>query len=60
MMTTLETPSVLSSSQRRCQVLLMLYQPGFAVTPQTIVDINGVDDDTARQDIAETRFEIQR
>ncbi|MGG2079485.1 stationary phase inducible protein CsiE [Lelliottia nimipressuralis] len=60
MMTTLENPSVLSSSQRRCQVLLMLYLPGIAVTPQSIVDINGVDDDIARQDIAETRDEIQR
>lgn len=60
MMTTLEIPSVLSSSQRRCQVLLMLYLPDFAVTPQSIVGINGVDDDIARQDIAETRDEIQR
>ncbi|WP_449544749.1 stationary phase inducible protein CsiE [Lelliottia amnigena] len=60
MMTTLEIPSVLSSSQRRCQVLLMLYLPDFAVTPQSIVGINGVDDDIARQDIAKTRDEIQR
>jgi len=60
MMTTLEIPSVLSSSQRRCQVLLMLYLPDFAVTPQSIVGINGGDDDIARQDIAETRDEIQR
>ncbi|WP_230350420.1 stationary phase inducible protein CsiE [Lelliottia sp. WAP21] len=60
MMTTLEIPSVLSSSQRRCQVLMMLYLPGFAVTPQSIIDLNGVDSDIARQDIAETRDEIQR
>ncbi|MDY1035913.1 stationary phase inducible protein CsiE [Lelliottia sp. CFBP8978] len=60
MMTTLENPSVLSSSQRRCQVLLMFYLPGFTVTPQSIVDINGVDDEIARQDIAETCDEIQR
>ncbi len=60
MMTTLEIPSVLSSSQRRCQVLMMFYLPGFAVTSQSIIDLNGVDSDIARQDIAETRDEIQR
>ena len=60
MMTTLENPSVLSSSQRRCQVLLMLYLPDAAVTAQSIIATNGVDDAIARQDIAETRDEIQR
>ena len=60
MMTTLEIPSVLSSSQRRCQVLLMLYLPAAAVTAQSIIAANGVDDVMARQDIAETRDEIQR
>lgn len=60
MMTTLEIPSVLSSSQRRCQVLLMLYLPDAAVTAQSIIAANGVDDVLARQDIAETRDEIQR
>ena len=60
MMTTLEIPSVLSSSQRRCQVLLMLYLPDAAVTAQSIIAANGVDDAMARQDIAETRDEIQR
>ncbi|MBM3071393.1 stationary phase inducible protein CsiE [Lelliottia sp. RWM.1] len=60
MMTTLEIPSVLSSSQRRCQVLLMLYLPDAAVTAQSIIAANGVDDAIARQDIAETRDEIQR
>lgn len=60
MMTTLEIPSVLSSSQRRCQVLLMLYLPDAAVTAQSIIATNGVDDAMARQDIAETRDEIQR
>ncbi|MCP5634941.1 stationary phase inducible protein CsiE, partial [Klebsiella pneumoniae] len=54
MMTTLEIPSVLSSSQRRCQVLLMLYLPDAAVTAQSIIAANGVDDVLARQDIAET------
>ncbi|HGL6971449.1 TPA: stationary phase inducible protein CsiE [Enterobacter hormaechei] len=60
MMTTLEIPSVLSSSQRRCQVLLMLYLPDAAITAQSIIAANGVDDVMARQDIAETRDEIQR
>ncbi len=60
MMPTLEIPSVLSSSQRRCQVLLMLYLPDAAVTAQSIIAANGVDDVVARQDIAETRDEIQR
>ncbi|HIE5386754.1 TPA: stationary phase inducible protein CsiE [Enterobacter cancerogenus] len=60
MMTTLEIPSVLSSSQRRCQVLLMLYLPDAAVTAQSITVANRVDDAMARQDIAETRDEIQR
>mgnify|MGYP000322956673 CR=1 FL=1 len=60
MMTTLEIPSVLSSSQRRCQVLLMLYLPDAVVTAQSIIAANGVDDAMARQDIAETRDEIQR
>ncbi|MCU6663226.1 MAG: stationary phase inducible protein CsiE [Silvania sp.] len=60
MMMTLEMPSALSSSQRRCQVLLMLYIPGFSATVQRIGDINGVDGPLTRQDIAETRIEIQR
>lgn len=60
MMTTLEMPSTLSSSQRRCQVLLMLYVPGFRATLQSIGEINGVDDALCRQDIDEMRMEIQR
>jgi len=60
MMTTLEMPSALSSSQRRCQVLLMLYVPGFRATLQSIGEINGVDDALCRQDIDEMRMEIQR
>ena len=52
MMTTLEMPSVLSSSQRRCQVLLMLYLPDFIATEQRIGEINGVDHSIARQDSA--------
>jgi len=60
MMTTLEMPSALSSSQRRCQVLLMLYVPGFRANLQRIGEINGVDDALCRQDIDEMRMEIQR
>lgn len=60
MMTTLEMPSALSSSQRRCQVLLMLYVPGFRATLESIGEINGVDDALCRQDIDEMRMEIQR
>jgi len=60
MMTTLEMPSALSSSQRRCQVLLMLYVPGFRATLERIGEINGVDDALCRQDIDEMRMEIQR
>ncbi|MCK1969952.1 stationary phase inducible protein CsiE [Franconibacter sp. IITDAS19] len=53
-------PSVLSSPQRRCQVLLMLYLPGQTVTPEIVGRVNGVDGAIARQDIAETSDEIQR
>lgn len=60
MMTTLEMPSALSSSQRRCQVLLMLYVPGFRANLQRIGEINGVDDALCQQDIDEMRMEIQR
>ena len=61
MMTLLSPPpSVLSSPQRRCQVLLMLYLPGQTVTPEIVGRVNGVDDAIARQDIAETSDEIQR
>lgn len=38
----------------------MLYLPDAAVTAQSIIATNGVDDAMARQDIAETRDEIQR
>ncbi|KAA1046405.1 stationary phase inducible protein CsiE [Pseudocitrobacter sp. 73] len=60
MMTLMEPPSVLSSPQRRCQVLLMFYLPGHTITPEFIGKVNGVDATTARQDIAETEEEIQR
>ncbi|VDY63601.1 stationary phase inducible protein CsiE [Shimwellia blattae] len=54
------TPSALSSPQRRCHLLLLLYLPGQTVTPEVIGRVNGVDDDLARKDIAETAQEIQR
>lgn len=60
MMTLNEPPSVLSSPQRRCQVLLMLYLPGVSVTPEYLGQINDIDDTTAREDIAEINHEIQR
>lgn len=53
-------PSVLSSPQRRCQVLLMLALPGQTVTTEIIRTINGVDEEIARQDITDTHHEIQR
>lgn len=60
MMTVLEPPSVLSSPQRRCQTLLMFYQPGHSVTPETIGRVNNVDNATVHQDLAEIHHEIQR
>lgn len=56
---TLTPPSVLSSPQRRCQVLLLLALPGQGITMKNISAINGVDDTVALQDIAETQSEIQ-
>lgn len=53
-------PSVLSSPQRRCQVLLLLALPGQSVTTEIIRAMNGVDEEVARQDIADTGHEIQR
>jgi len=60
MMTVQEPPSVLSSPQRRCQILLMLYLPGQTVTPEAISRMNNVDDEAARQDIADIHHVIQR
>lgn len=61
MMTLLSPPpSVLSSSQRRCHLLLMLYLPGLTVTPEILGRINGVESSKALQDIADTGTEIQR
>lgn len=53
-------PSVLSSPQRRCHLLLMLYLPGQTVTPEILGRVNGVDSTKALQDIADTSDEIQR
>ncbi|MDA8480160.1 stationary phase inducible protein CsiE [Citrobacter sp. Awk 4] len=60
MMPTLTTPSVFSAPQRRCQVLLTLFQPGQNATTETLSALNGVDDEIVREDITETRLEIQR
>ncbi|KNC90323.1 stationary phase inducible protein CsiE [Trabulsiella odontotermitis] len=60
MMTMLDTPSALSSPQRRCQTLLMLSLPGQEITHQYISNVNNVDDDTARLDIADINDELQR
>lgn len=61
MMTLLSPPpSVLSSPQRRCHLLLMLYLPGITVTPEIVGRINGVESSKALQDIADTGVEIQR
>ena len=53
MMTVHEPPSVLSSPQRRCQALLMLYLPGHVITPEYIGKVNNVDVSTARQDLVD-------
>lgn len=60
MMTVLEPPSVLSSPQRRCQALLMLYLPGHSITPEYIGKVNNVDVATARQDLIDAGEEIER
>lgn len=60
MMTVLEPPSVLSSPQRRCQIMLMLYLPGQSVTTEAISRVNQVDDSVAHQDLADVRHVIQR
>ncbi|QMA46326.1 stationary phase inducible protein CsiE [Citrobacter freundii] len=60
MMTTLAPPSVLSAPQRRCHVLLTLFQPGQIATTQTFSALNGVEDDVVREDIIGAGIEIQR
>lgn len=60
MMPTLAPPSVLSAPQRRCQILLTLFQPGLTATTATFSELNGVDDDIASLDISETGREILR
>ena len=51
MMPTLAPPSVLSAPQRRCWILLTLFQPGLTATTATFSELNGVDDDIASLDI---------
>ena len=60
MMTVTEKPSALSSPQRRCQLLLMLYLPGQSVTAESICRMNNVDDAITRQDLAETLHALRR
>lgn len=60
MMSVLEPPSVLSSPQRRCQALLMLYLPGHSITPEYIGKVNNVDVSIVRQDIVDAGLEIER
>ena len=60
MMTVTEKPSALSSPQRRCQILLMLYLPDRTVTADSICRINNVNDATADADLAETLDELRR
>ena len=50
----------LSSQQRRCHMLLMLFMPASTVHLGTISQFNGVEQPTTRQDIAEVANEIQR
>ncbi len=58
-MTTTPAPAVLSRQQRRCHLLLMLLLPDQTLTPETLGSLNGVDSETARQDVADTHQEIQ-
>ncbi|CNB13956.1 stationary phase inducible protein CsiE [Yersinia similis] len=50
----------LSSQQRRCHMLLMLFMPAHKVQLDTISRFNRADLTTTRQDIAEVASEIQR
>lgn len=53
-------PSALSSPQRHCHLLLLLYLPELPVTLESMCQINRVDRSVTRQDIAEVEAEIQR
>ncbi|WP_338557511.1 stationary phase inducible protein CsiE [Erwinia sp. E_sp_B04_7] len=53
-------PSALSSPQRHCHLLLLLYLPELSVTLDSMSQINRVDRSVTRQDIAEVEAEIQR
>ena len=57
---TIEQHAVLSSPQRRCQTLLMLYLPGHSITVEHLSRVNNVDMTTVQQDVAEVSEEIQR
>ncbi|MDR3106499.1 MAG: stationary phase inducible protein CsiE [Yokenella regensburgei] len=60
MMNMIETPSVLSSPQRRCQMLLMLLLSGKALSRGAINQINQADDEVTLEDIADTGEELRR
>ncbi|CNI13738.1 stationary phase inducible protein CsiE [Yersinia thracica] len=49
----------LSGQQRRCHMLLMLFMPASRVQLEAISQLNGVEQPTTRQDIAEVTHEIQ-
>lgn len=51
---------VYSSSQRHCHLLLMMSLPHFTLDSVNASQLNGVDEQRVRQDIAEVDAEIQR
>lgn len=53
-------PGALSSPQRHCHLLLLLYLPELPVSVDVVCQINRVDRSVTRQDIAEVEAEIQR
>lgn len=58
MMPTIAPPSVLSAPQRRCHILLTLFQPGLVTTTETLSKLNGVDVEIVSKDLNETSREI--
>lgn len=61
-MTRVDSPgaSVISTSQRRCHLMLMLCLAEPDLTPALLSRLNGVAEDVSRQDIAEVMLEVQR
>ncbi|EIH9429122.1 stationary phase inducible protein CsiE, partial [Escherichia fergusonii] len=58
MMPTIAPLSVLSAPQRRCHILLTLFQPGLVTTTETLSKLNGVDVEIVSKDLNETSREI--